>query len=183
MLVVVPFVDGPDTEGHLGGLQPETLAALRRDGIEPLKAAISPYDREGYWRLLSALWELKGGFTVVEQDVVPFPGAIAELEACSERWCGYRYELQTGFHAALGCAKFDASLMAEFPRALERVGELGFGPDGSRGGPDDDGLPRKDWRRLDTRIDRVLRQECGVQMHVHDHVVGHLNPVQRVRSA
>lgn len=183
LVVVLPYVDGPATDGHLGGLCPETLEALRADGIEPLKIAISPVDMEGYWRAISTMWQLGKTFCVVEQDIVPFPGAIAELEACPEPWCAYRYAMQTGYHAALGCAKFDASLMALYPRVLERVGEIGQPPSPPFGGPDDDGVPQRDWRRLDTRIARVLTQECGVPIHVHDRIVDHLNPRQQFRRS
>ena len=182
MIVVVPYVDGPATEYHLGGIQQKTLDALAGDGIEPLRIALNPLDMEGYWRAVSAMWALGQTFAIVEQDVVPFPGALAELQVCPERWCTFRYAMQTGYHAALGCTKFAASLMAEFPLALERAGEIGHDIGGLRGGPDDDGLPKRDWRRLDTRIDRVLRQECGVEMHIHDRIVGHLNPAQQVRN-
>lgn len=171
MIVCLPYADGPATENHLGGICPQTLAALRADGIEPLKVAISPYDPGAYWRAVAAMWALGQTFAIVEQDIVPHPGALAELERCSEPWCAFPYSLKTGFYAALGCVRFSASLLAEYPEALERVGEI-----------DDDGLPARDWRRLDTRIARVLSQDCDVRIHVHEPAVGHLNPAQHFRS-
>jgi len=169
-VVVVPYVTGAAPDGHLAGPQAETLAALAADGIQPQLVAIDASDATGYHRAVAALWAAGETFVIVEQDIVPFPGAIAELATCERDWCAFPYELQVGIQPALGCTKFSARLMARFPDALSRAGE-----------PDQEGLPAKDWRRLDVRLDRVLRG-YGAALHVHAGVVGHLNPSQRLVS-
>jgi hypothetical protein len=59
---------------------------------------------------------------VVEQDIVPHPGALDELLACDEPWCAFAYDYPPfGLYAGMGCAKFSAELQLLFPTAMEET--------------------------------------------------------------
>jgi len=51
---------------------------------------------------------------MVEQDVVPYVGALEAIEACPQPWCGYGYNPNGGissFFCNLGCTKVSWSLI------------------------------------------------------------------------
>lgn len=150
MAAIVPFVPGM--------LEPETLAWADANGAIPI--VLSCVDDTDYWDLLDSHWQHWSAgdpLIVVEQDVVPADGVVDDMAACPEPWCSSPYQLGTGvwLDEGLGCTKFSADLMARHPDLMARVGEI-----------DDDGLPAKDWRRLDVRIARVLRG-LGYAPHTH----------------
>jgi len=77
------------------------LAVPEAEFVEVLGAA-------GYGELVQRLWDAGEPFAVVEQDVVPWPGALRALEECSGAWCAYAYgaeDLRTGC-VYLGCVRF-----------------------------------------------------------------------------
>jgi hypothetical protein len=114
-----------------------------------------------YWRFLADDWDIGRRFNtdtvIVEQDIVPAPGVVERMLACRRPWCASPYVIGAGTVLAdgLGCTKFAARLKTRHPDLMEQVGRI-----------DDDGLPAKNWRRLDTRISRLLRQ-LGYRPHVH----------------
>jgi hypothetical protein len=63
--------------------------------------------------------------------------------------------------ACLGCTRFSAGLKAAEPDLLDVVGEV-----------TGDGLPARDWRRLDVRILDELRKR-GYEQHRHQPDVRH----------
>lgn len=147
---LVPFVPGM--------LEAETREWA--DANDALLIVLSCADPADYWDLLASQWEhysAGGPITVVEQDVVPAPGVVDDMERCPRPWCSSPYRLGTGvwLTEGLGCTKFSAKLVARHPDLMARVGEI-----------DDDGLPAKDWHRLDVRIARVLTQ-MGYKVHAH----------------
>src|SRR6266576_3085107 len=67
-------------------------------------------------------WQSKQGFILVERDVVPWPGAISELDSCTKELCGFEYpngiiynEPRSGWCTSLGCTKFATSLVDRIP--------------------------------------------------------------------
>lgn len=68
-----------------------------------------------YWK---QRWAEGSTFINLEHDVVPWPGAIEQINACPEDWCSFGYgpdwDLFTGT-APFGLAKFTDRFIAEFP--------------------------------------------------------------------
>lgn len=149
-MIVVPFVEGMLTEATW-------LAVMLEESVP---AMIRMEDDGAYWRMLSGLFTMGEPFVVVEQDVVPWPGAIAALEACKEPWCAHSYspieDLRTGC-APLGCSKFR-------PEALPT--ELLRNP--PNGGH---------WGNLDCWITQTFRS-AGLEVCQHRPGVQNLNPAR-----
>lgn len=154
MTVIVPYVPGmlDQRTAAWAGARLENNTAL---------AQLNPGNTSAYWQLLSAHWTSQQGLNedllIVEQDMLPADGVVDEMLACRWPWCASPYEVanhQT-ITDGLGCTKFSATLKQLRPQLMDEVGAI-----------DDDGLPGKDWRRLDTRISRVLRG-AGHQPHLH----------------
>lgn len=106
MRVVIATCAGPSCPAGL---------ALACEGV-PATVHATPGEG-GYAALLAAQWAAPGGFILVEGDIVPWPGALAALEACPEPWCGYRYPRHGRFGDlhGLGCVKFSPALTAAHP--------------------------------------------------------------------
>lgn len=168
MEVVVPYAT--DVRTGLQGPYPETKAALEAQGFEPwyVNTGGQPTD---YYDLLKRLWHKGETFCIVEQDIVPWPGALGALEACPQGWCGFSYQLSSGYGAWLGCTRFRAEFVRARPGVPEAIAAL-----------PDHGTPARYWGRLDTRLAEVLERE-GLKIHVHWPAVGHLNPAQQFFGA
>lgn len=155
--ILVPYVAGM--------LHPETERMLRLHvpaGTPIDWREIDLGDNAGYWRVLAEVWRHPGSTLIVEQDIGIHAGVIEELAACPEPWCGAPYPLDGGVMlACLGCTRFTAGLKAAEPDLLDVAGEV-----------TGDGLPARDWRRLDVRTGDELRRR-GYTMHVHDQPVKH----------
>lgn len=149
---------------HAGPIAPETTAALDASGF-PWEAADVSATPTSYTRLLERLWASGEPFALVEHDIVPHPGALAELAACDWPWCSYAYRLGSIVHAGLGCARFSASLLAAVPDAAEQTWREST-----------DVHPPGHWCSLDDRLRRVLAR-AGFAPHVHAVQVRHLNPM------
>ena len=121
MRIVVPYAR----------LWPETKAALDATGreVEYFYVGGSP---TAYHELLLDIWHQGEGFLVVEQDVVPYVGAIEELEQCPEPWAGKPYWIGSGFYAYLGFTRFSDTLLREHPGVMDALDSLR-----------DDGTPRR----------------------------------------
>lgn len=120
-----------------------------------------------YYNLLAGYWTNPGDLLVVEHDMLPAEGCVEEMLACRWGWCSAPYEIANGEQITdgLGCTKFSATLKQLRPQLMEQVGAFA-----------DDGLPARDWRRLDTRVSRVLRG-AGHRPHLHTSTV-HLHDYQ-----
>lgn len=168
MRVIVPYATDTRT-GQLGPY-PETRAALEAQGIEA-EYVYTGKSPEDYHELLSGLWREGTGWINIEQDIVPWPGAIAELEACPEELCAFPYELSTGWGAWLGCTKFSTELIAREPGLFHGMAALPF-----------DGTPKRYWGRLDTRMYEVL-ERAGRIRHLHWPAVEHLHESQKFNGS
>jgi hypothetical protein len=131
-------------------------------------AELNPNDDEAYFRLLAEHWRQPGNLVVVEQDILPRPGVVEQLAYCRYAWCCSAYAVAQGsmLNVGLGLASFSARMKRHWPGLMDRVGYI-----------DDDGAPVKTWRRLDTRVSRVLH-ELGYRPHVHG-TADHLHDYSR----
>lgn len=71
-----------------------------------------------YGRWLRDVWNQGSGFVIIEDDVVPWPGAIRQLLECDHDWCLFEHprtmvcwEPRSGFATGLGCVKFSDRLV------------------------------------------------------------------------
>lgn len=135
--------------------------ALRLEQLLP-EVRIVDQDDFAYGRLLQEVWrdalEFGYGFTLVEHDVVPWPGALYALWGCTwgQGWCGYDYLLGTcnNLGGGLGCLHFRYEFIARHADLCERWHE-------------------QDWGGLDGRIYEQLRNRGIETYHEHWPGVGH----------
>lgn len=144
-------------------LTSETRAALDNSGYEWTPVDVTG-SQTAYTELMQKLWRAGESFAIVEHDIVPWRGALAELDECHHPWCGFSYPFGQGAIEGLGCTRFQDVLLAAYPSAV------------------DDTLteatevhPRGHWCSLDDRLMRVLMR-LGARRHVHGPLVGHLYP-------
>jgi hypothetical protein len=150
--VLIPYVTGM--------LRDETVRSVTREartvGWHVALTNIDPAADTGYWMVLRDWWAAGCGFVVVEQDVEVPEGAFAGFASCPQPWCAHPYDCGSMVNVlALGCTKFASWLCREHPDAVDVAGNLA-----------DDGLPVGSWRRMDTRLMRVLR-EAEMVCHAH----------------
>ena len=149
---------------------PEVRAALEADGIEAEYFYVggSP---TAYHELFLELWHSGQGWINVEQDIIPYPGAIADLEQCSCKWGGKPYWLGSVFGAYLGLTKFSDELVRDNPGVMDALDTLR-----------DDGTPRRYFGRLDSRLGQVLNDQVGIAIETHWPAVVHLNPDKQMHG-
>jgi hypothetical protein len=113
-------------------------------------------DAEAYWRLLAQEWDAAGDMLLIEHDMLPADGVTDAMTDCRRPWCTSAYRIEHSWLAdGLGCVKLAGRLKVRHPDLMIRLGEIAG-----------DGLPAKDWHRLDTRLSRLLR-DLGYRPHVH----------------
>jgi hypothetical protein len=113
-------------------------------------------DPESYWRLLHTLWTEPGDLVLIEHDMVPAEGVTDAMTACPRPWCTSPYRIaHSWLTEGLGCVRLAARLKQRHPDLMTKLGEI-----------TGDGLPPRDWHRLDTRLARLLRGH-GYAPHTH----------------
>lgn len=136
-----------------GMLRTETRAWAEAHGA---RIAIHEADDEAYWRLLRELWAEPGDLILIEHDIVPADGVTETMGACPRPWCSSPYRIaHTWLAEGLGCTRFASRLKDRHPDLMDRLGEIGG-----------DGMPPRDWHRLDTRLARLLL-DLGYRPHPH----------------
>jgi hypothetical protein len=138
--IVQPFVT----------LFPESVAAI--DGARFVDVSS---DDQAYWRLLTDLWRKGEDFCIVEQDNVPAPGVLQEIESCPEEWCGEPYLLGGQWGCRFGVVRFRGALMARYP----------FIPDA---------IKARSWHALDSAWINHLRLVGPQEPHWHWPAAKHL---------
>lgn len=168
MQVVVPFAGD--------GLRDETAASVsfeaNRLGIIPVFHDVSASD-VAYCELLAMLWADGESFAIVEQDVAPHAGVLRAFLDCPEPYCAFPYAWTVAVGPALGCTRFGTELLDAVPDAMLRVAArpTNWGPPGH-------------WRQLDVALlGWILRDEEGLQPHVHLPPVEHLNAEKQLHPA
>ena len=143
MRVVVPALER-DCAAH---------RALATEGVEH-EVVLMAGDRD-YSRLLTSLWADGEGFTIVEHDVVPFPGAISGLEDCDQPWCVHWFPFaKNAIRPALGCIHFSTELVSGNPHIDRHWGD-------------------SVWNELDGKVYPAITALCG-SPHRHHPDVAHL---------
>ncbi len=138
-------------------LYPEAIRALCEE-VDPYLSYVGNSDFS-YAELLANLWDDGLTFVIVEHDIVVHPGAMPELIACKELWCGFPYrevpdpasEPVTG----LGCTKFDRKLLRSVPNPFANIVLV-------------------EWRNVDYTVGSALRA-AGFEVHRHEPPVRNLS--------
>lgn len=93
--------------------------ALCIEGYEVTEVVME--DPQHYGRLIAGQWKTGLGFVLVEDDVVPWPGAVQAMLDCEHDWCAYefprthpRYEPRAGWVLGLGCVRFSHALVRRY---------------------------------------------------------------------
>lgn len=127
MKVVVPYTT----------VHPSLEFVLEQQGVRA--SFIEVEGETAYWTLLRQLWAEAETFVIVEQDILPWPGAVADLWDCPEIWCAQPYKLplhhsDSYVHSAFGCTKISDQLIRRLgPHVIERFTD-------------------HTWRRLDSQL-------------------------------
>jgi hypothetical protein len=145
MRVVVPYAPG-------------RLHSVTRRVIESYELStewVELRDYDDYRKLLRRIWDDGRTVVLIEQDVVPWPGAIEELYHCMGEWCSCAYRLFGGYgvYHHLGCTKLSSELMKKLPDVWNE--------------------PRP-WNVLDAHL-RWEANRIGVHPHPHRPPVIHLS--------
>lgn len=116
--VVVPYAPG-----KLNSYVPRVLKSYGHDPELVLLRG-----KYSYGKLLKRLWEEGETVVIVEQDILPWWGAVEELHNCIGFWCtcSYPYGGAPGLYHMLGCTKLSDELMARLPGLWDEPIEWGL---------------------------------------------------------
>jgi len=144
-----------------------------------------------YWQLIEESWSGQRDLILLEEDVVPPDGLLAEMAACPEDWCAGTFgkpwrvpvprnpDPVTGAYdendwilhsdIALGLNRFSAGFQAAHPDALIRAAEPYVD---KRRNP-----VQKHWCHLDPGlIQWTLLYQLRLEPHIHWPACGHVRP-------
>jgi hypothetical protein len=149
-MIKVPYVPG-----HLN---PRTYSWAVRHGAQLVRLRGTD---DAYHAELCDWWAERGDLVIVEQDILPAPGIVAELEQCEQEWCVSSYPILTTegeipWDWGLGCVKFSHALRSREPTGAIDAGEPG----------EYDVEPAKCWWMLDVRLGCRLAR-VGALPHAH----------------
>ncbi len=117
---------------------------------------------DDYYLLVKDLWAKGEPFIICEHDIIPWPGAIREIEDCDHPWCTFWYRSPAGWlRNGLGLVKFN-------PQQLPNIFAEEFA--------------KKHWGGLDMQIANRL-QAHGLEAHTHSPAITNLNPGMFLVSA
>ncbi len=145
MKVIVPFANEKS--------DPIAFAAVARNlsNQNIIPKFVEMASDVGYATMFDMLWITGEPFMIVEHDVIPWPGALTELDECHEPWCGFSYMHGTAGHNGLGCTKFEPLRLGASPVELT-----------------------DHWQQLDNQVNKHLNRERGYHFHQHNPPVSHL---------
>ncbi len=152
-MILVPFTT----------LHPRTAELLDRFAPGHVRVHLDPDDPSDYWWVLAEAWATPGDLVIIEHDIGLAEGVIEQFHSCRSPWCGNPYNVAGSLLVCLGCTRFTDELKTAHPDLLDVVGLVG-----------NDGLPAKDWRRLDVRIGDELHKR-GFEVHHHSPTVEHFH--------
>jgi hypothetical protein len=129
--------------------------------------SLKGYDREtvlmvsngSYLKYFQERWEEEESFINIEHDVVPWPGAIDELEHCQELWCGYCYKKFELGNEYFGCVRFSQELIKLIPDVWNEREQYS-----------------KEYGNLDVHFSTYAKK-CGIKFHQHFPSVIHLKEI------
>jgi hypothetical protein len=93
--------------------QPVAQRVLTAEGV-PYETLWADGDL-GYSLLMTEVWSRGEGFVIVEHDIAPWVGAIAQLETCERDWCMFQYPDGGTLSRGLGCTRFSDRLVRDHP--------------------------------------------------------------------
>jgi hypothetical protein len=146
-------------------LNPTVRIALECEGIDAIFIPTGTHKDE-YFHLFDRLWDAGGSFILLEQDNVPWPGALQMLWDCPKGWCVHEYLIQSQYKWALGCVKFSALFMAQYPDLMKEALSGKIWAD----------YESRAWWELDVRVNQTLLRLYGEEPHIHQPPILHLNP-------
>lgn len=127
------------------------------EGLEVIEVVMN--DRLHYGRVFTEWWQRGQGFLLVEHDIVPWPGAMRQLDECRQEWCAFEYpngmiveEPRSGWCASLGCMKFSTMLVEGIPYGSE--------------------WQNRGWDELDGAVFATLQGKTD--LHIHQPPVAHV---------
>lgn len=141
--IVVPFTES-------GPIFSAVTLNLATEGFTPRLFRLQ--QTFSYDLLFRRLWGEAQPFIIVEQDILPWPGALVGLWKCDEPWCGHAYFVQGTLRSYLGCSKFDPISLGDCPLTGDLI----------------------EWALIDRIIEKALMTR-GYQAHRHSPAVTHLN--------
>ncbi|MHB1472404.1 MAG: hypothetical protein ACYCV4_02055 [Dermatophilaceae bacterium] len=150
MRIIVPYTR----------LHPATGRLLNKYAPSAERHRLGPQS-DAYHDLLASMWTGRDDLLIIEQDIGIHASVIPSLMFCPEPWCAFPYLVAGKALTALGCVRFTASLQTAEPDLFDTIGLIA-----------NDGLPAKDWRRMDVRLAGTLT-ERGYATHVHTPPVTH----------
>lgn len=107
-------------------LSPHTRAAV--DAYDPVYVETpGPF---GYIDALEQAWSTGQGFCLVEQDKVPWPGALEQLWACPGQWCVFPCPTRNGSFVdfpTLATVKFSTDMIQAHPNLMQWVRTISVG--------------------------------------------------------
>ena len=104
------------------GLRDQVPAAIEAQGYEPITMLTSSHDPFAYASVLRKLWRHGGDFVLVEQDVVPPPGALERLFTCRHSWCSHPHWVGTHHTTTTtGLVRWSSLLRAAYPYLMDLV--------------------------------------------------------------
>lgn len=153
---------GPALSPHTGLVK----LVLEADGLPVELVEVEP--RRGYHGLIADTWDDGVTTVFVEHDIIPWPGAVAELLRCEREWCAFPYRHRGGPGMSLGCTKFAGSLMRRNRLVGVEYRRHPMHPWGNG-----------DYHAVDGALFEVLQRWGYREPHEHGPMVAHLNPHQR----
>ena len=107
-------------------IQPATLISLMGYNYIPVET-LGDY---GYYEYFKKRWEEGKTFINLEQDIVPYPGALKELWDCPQDWCMYDIHVPCRWNLnledsniggyPLGCMKISSEMIKSTPKLWEK---------------------------------------------------------------
>jgi hypothetical protein len=156
--IIVPYSDEST-------LNPALRVALEMERLDAVFIRTGGF-KDDYWNFFEHWWQTGSSFILLEQDNVPFPGALQAMWDCPEGWCVHEYLIQTKYTWALGCTKFSAPFINQFPDLMKEALSGHIWAD----------YESRAWWELDVRVNQTLLRLYGQEPHIHQPPVLHLNP-------
>ncbi len=118
--VVIPYAESHGTTSVIDAVKLNLAMQAITPRLVKLESVYS------YDMLFRELWAKGDPFILVEHDIIPWPGALAQLWTCPEPWCGFPYSNFGTFRSYLGCTKFEPSRLGDCPLSgeIRSFGEL-----------------------------------------------------------
>jgi hypothetical protein len=107
--VILPYAESAGTTAVLDAVK----VNLAMQAIIPRMVKLETL--YSYDMLFRELWAIGAPFILVEHDIIPWPGSLAQLWTCPEPWCGFTYPLYGEYRNYLGCTKFEPARLGECP--------------------------------------------------------------------